>query len=119
MDIFSLPEGFHRNQIPGVVFGDEGGDKVYFINAVVGFSTAADHANGEPVIAITTGLETGFHLHAQQTLAVLGEEVIGKAVAVGLGDSDAVAGGAVHESEFGEFFHALAAETASGDVSPA
>ena len=117
MDIFSLPEGFHRNQIPGVVFGDEGCDKVHFINAVVGFSTAADHANGEPVIAITTGLKTGFYLHPQQALAVLGEDVIGKAVAVWLGDSDAIGGGAIHESQFGQFSHALGAEIAGRDVS--
>lgn len=40
---------------------------------------------------------------------MLGEEVVGKAVSVGLGDADAVAGGAIHESEFGEFSHALGA----------
>jgi len=50
---------------------------------------------------------------------VIAEDVILKTVAVGLGDSDAVAGGAVYESQFGQFSHAFAAETAGGDVNPA
>ena len=50
---------------------------------------------------------------------MIAEDVILKTVAVGLGDSDAVAGGAVLESQFGQFSHAFAAETAGGDVNPA
>ncbi len=123
MDIFPLTKGFHGNQVPSVMFGDPSaplrtgscGDKVHVINTVVSIAIiAADHSNSESVISMATGLETGLHLHAQQALAVLGEEVVGKAVAVGLGDSDAVAGGAIHESQFGQFSHALAGEWPAG-----
>ena len=45
------------------MFGDEGGDKVHVINAVAVIVIAADHANGEPVIAITTSLDENWGLH--------------------------------------------------------
>ena len=56
-------------------------------------------------------------MYAQQAFAVLGEAVVGETVAEWLGDSDAVGGGAIHESEFGEFSHALGAEITGGDIS--
>ncbi len=80
-------------------------------------SAGAGHGDVESVGAVALAAETGLHLHAQQAFAVLGEEVVGKAVAVGLGDSDAVAGGAIHESQFGQFSHALAGEMAGWEVS--
>src|SRR5690242_13834883 len=101
------------------MFCDEYCDKVHVINAVSILLPAENHTNRKRVTAIARGAEIGLHLNAQQAFAVLGKEVVGKAVAVGLGDSDAVAGGAVHESQFGQFSHAFAAETAGGDVSPA
>ena len=74
-----------------------------------------------PCNTIRTFLYNARHFYVDAFLfpKLIAEDVILKTVAVGLGDSDAVAGGAVHESQFGQFSHAFAAETAGGDVNPA
>jgi hypothetical protein len=47
---------------------------------------------------------------------MLQQNIVGMAVAVGPCDSEAVAGGPVHESQFGEFAHALGAEVSGWNV---
>jgi hypothetical protein len=46
---------------------------------------------------------SGFDLHAPEALAGVEDEVVAFAIAPGLGDSEAEAGGFVKESELGEF----------------
>ena len=47
--------------------------------------------------------EGGFHLHAKQAAFGLDEEVVRMTFSIRFCDGDAFAGGAVHESQFGEF----------------
>lgn len=65
--------------------------------------------------AIASGVAR-FHLHARQAPAVLDEKVVGVAVAVGFGDTDAFACCAVHECELGKLTHSFGAEVPGGHV---
>lgn len=60
--------------------------------------------------------EARFHLHTGQFATVLYEKIVGMAVAVWFGDTDALAGCAIHECQFGEFAHAFGAEVACRHV---
>ena len=52
-----------------------------------------------------------------EAASVLDEKIVRMAVAVRARDADAFAGGAIHESQFGKFSHALGAEVSRRHVS--
>jgi hypothetical protein len=72
--------------------------------------------DGKSGVAAFLKTEAGFDLNAGQLPSVLHQNVVRIAVAVRPRDANAFAGGAQHESKFGEITHAPGAEVSGGHV---
>lgn len=100
------PEFFDGNDVPNVEGREEGGHEIDFVRCVrIDTPCVAPGNDYLKTISIFSvrSFEGGLHLDAKQAAAVLNEKVVGMAVAVRFGYGDALAGGAVHECQFGEF----------------
>jgi len=98
----------------GVVGNDVGDDEIDF-GGLVGDHASAGVACGADVVEAVDQAGGAFHLHAPELFAfgpaaADEDEVEALAVAVGLGDSEAFAGGFVGEGEFRELSSALGVE---------
>lgn len=97
--------------------GDVGGDKINLLNGVAqGLSSRVGGGHDRESGVAFSRTETGFDLNARQLTAMLHENVVRMAVAIGARDPDAFAGSAIHESQFCEFSHALGAEVSGRHV---
>jgi len=104
----------NRKDEVGVVGNDVDDDEIY-IGGLVGDAPAAAVPDGVDAVATVDQAGGAFYLYAPELVAfgpaaADEDEVEALAVAVGLGDSEAFAGGFVGEGEFGELSAALGAE---------
>jgi hypothetical protein len=106
-------DGFNRDDVPGVVRSDVGGDEVNVVAGIVNVAAvgvAADDDGKSVEVAAAVSGEAGLDLDAEQAAPVLEEEVVRVAFAEGAGHAEAKTRGLVGESEFGELATALVAE---------
>jgi hypothetical protein len=106
-NVFAASDCVHRNDVPGVVGDDVGGEKIDVVGSIESASVAvASNAEVDEVSA-TMGGECGLHLNAKQAFSGGDHEVEGHAVAVWLANAESEVGGFEHEDKFGEFSFAL------------
>jgi hypothetical protein len=106
-DVFAASDGVHRDDVPGIVGDDVGGEEVDVISGVQTASVAvAANAKIDEVSAAMRG-ESGFDLDAEQAVSAGDHEIESQAVAVRLADAESEAGGFEDENQFGEFAFAL------------
>ena len=104
-------EILYGDDVPAVAGREEGDHEVHFVGGVIEGLALHISGNDDLISVVVFALgraEGGLDLDAQQTRFVLDEAVVVVAVAPGFGDADAFAGGAIHESQFGEFSSELA-----------
>jgi len=118
-NVFVARDCFHRDDVPGIVGDDVGGEEIDVVGGVEAASVAvASNAKIDEVSATMRG-EGGFDLDAEQAVSAGDYEIESKAVAVGLADAESEASGFKYEDEFGEFAFALGiAGLASGFGAP-
>src|ERR1700680_2977598 len=119
-DGFASSQCFHRNHVPNVVSSNEDGDKVNFCLGIEAELLPAPVCDKDVESGAAMGSsrsEARFHLHARQAAAMLHQEIVRMAVAVGPRDPDAFDGCAIHERDFGNFAHALGAEMSDRHIS--
>ena len=98
--------GFDGDDVRDFLGDDVGDDEIDFVLGVnVVSSPAAVRAY---LVDTALGGASGLYLDAPQAAVPAQDEVEAFAVSVGLGDSEAEAGGLAHEGEFGQFSLAFA-----------
>ena len=90
--------GADGDDVPGVGGNDVGGDEVE-ASAGVGRAVGSDVA----FIGMSALVAGAFDLDAEEASVVFDGEIVGRHVSPGLGDAEAVLGGASHEAQFGPF----------------
>jgi len=90
--------GFYGEDVPGVGGDDVGRDEIDLIGGV-GSAVVGDAAD----VGVPASLLRALDLNAEEVSVALYGEVVGGVVSPGLGDAQALFGGAGHETEFGPF----------------
>jgi hypothetical protein len=97
-DLSLSVRGADGDDVPGVGGNYVGGDEVE-TGAGVGRAVGSDVA----FIRMSALVAGAFDLDAEEASVVFDGEIVGRHVSPGLGDAEAVLGGASHETQFGPF----------------
>jgi len=90
--------GGERNDVPNVGLDDVDGEEV---NAVAGVGNVA--GGDVAFVGAAAPVVGALYLDAEEVSVVLDGKVVGGGFSPGLGDAEAVLGGASHEAQFGPF----------------
>jgi hypothetical protein len=99
-------EGLHGDDEPGVLGDDVGDEEIDFVGGV-GSVAAVRAVDGIQHVGAVLEGAGGFDLYLPEVRCGVDDEVVMLAVAIGVGDGEAEAGGLVDESQFSKFAAAL------------
>ncbi len=111
--VFRADDG-ERNDVPGIVRDDMGGEEIHFSRLVRKRSAFHAALGVEVVAASGEELGGGFHLHFGEAAEVFDDEIVAATVAVGFSDVEAETGGFVGERELAELAATFAIHRRSG-----